>query len=343
VTVINAFGGRVALRVSPRSVLVGVATVVLILVVAVVTLTTGDFPMPPREVIRTLFGGGSALEEFVLNTLRLPRLLTGLLVGAALAVGGATFQSVSRNPLGSPDIVGFTQGAATGALIVIVVLHGSNTQITLGALITGLATAIVVHLLAMKRGVQGYRLILIGIGVAAMLTAANGYLITRANLADAQAAAVWLTGSLNGRDWSQVYPIAIALVVLLPIAMYLGRGLRMLELGDDTARALGVPAERVRVSAVLVGVSLAAIATASAGPIVFVALTAPQVTQRLTRAPGPNIVPTALTGALLLSASDLIAQRIFAAAQLPVGVVTGVLGGIYLAWLLSREWRKGCG
>lgn len=334
---LSAFGGRVALRVLPRSVLVSLATVVLILVVAVITLTTGDFPLP----LRALFGGGNALDDFVLNTLRLPRLLTGLLVGAALAVGGATFQSVSRNPLGSPDIVGFTQGAATGALIVIVVLHGSNAQIALGALLTGLATAIVVYLLAMKRGVQGYRLILVGIGVAAMLTAANGYLITRANLADAQAAAVWLTGSLDGRDWTQVYPIAIALVILLPIALSLGRGLRMLELGDDTARALGVPAERVRVGAVAVGVALAAIATASAGPIVFVALTAPQVTRRLTTAPGPNIVPTALTGALLLSASDLIAQRILASAQLPVGVFTGVLGGIYLAWLLSREWRKG--
>jgi iron complex transport system permease protein len=117
----------------------------------------------------------------------------------------------------------------------------------------------------------------------------------------------------------------------------------MLELGDDTARALGVPAERVRVGAVLVGVALAAIATASAGPIVFVALAAPQVTQRLTRIPGPNIVPTALTGAFLLCASDLIAQRLFDPTELPVGVFTGVLGGIYLAWLLSREWRKGRG
>ena len=342
-TVLNAFRGRIALRVLPRSLVVCVATVAAILVVAAITLTTGDFPLPLGEVIRTLFGGGSALDEFVVNTLRLPRLLTGLLVGAALAVGGATFQSVSRNPLGSPDIIGFTQGAATGALIVIVVLHGSNPQIALGALITGLGTAIVVYLLAMKRGVHGYRLILVGVGVAAMLTATNGYLITRANLADAQAAAVWLTGSLNGRDWSQVYPIAIALLVLLPIAMYLGRGLRLLELGDDTARALGVAAERVRVGAVLVGVALAAIATASAGPIVFVALAAPQVTRRLTRVPGPNIVPTALTGAFLLSASDLVAQRIFDPVELPVGVFTGVLGGIYLAWLLSREWRKGRG
>jgi iron complex transport system permease protein len=343
VTVLRAVGGRIALRVLPRSVLVCLGTVVLILFVAAITLTTGDFPLPLGEALRTLFGGGSPLDEFVLNTLRLPRLLTGLLVGAALAVGGSMFQSVSRNPLASPDIVGFTQGAATGALLVIVVLHGSTTQIALGALISGLATAIAVYLLAVRRGVHGYRLILIGVGVAAMLTAANGYLITRANLADAQAAAVWLTGSLDGRDWTQVYPIAIAVLVLLPVAVYLGRGLRMLELGDDTAKALGVATDRVRIGAVLVGVALTAVATASAGPIVFVALSAPQVTQRLTGVPGPNIVPTALTGALLLSASDLVAQRIFDPTQLPVGVFTGVLGGIYLAWLLGREWRKGLG
>ncbi|HEY4460061.1 MAG TPA: iron chelate uptake ABC transporter family permease subunit, partial [Pseudonocardiaceae bacterium] len=137
--------------------------------------------------------------------------------------------------------------------------------------------------------------------------------------------------------------LAIALAMLLPTAMYLGRGLRMLGLGDDTARGLGVPVERVRIGAVLVGVALAAIATASAGPIIFVALAAPQVAQRLTGVPGPNIVPSALTGALLLAASDLVAQRVFEPAQLPVGVFTGVLGGIYLAWLLSREWRKGRG
>jgi iron complex transport system permease protein len=341
--VFKAFGGRVLLRLDPRAVAVCAAMVVVILVVGAITLTTGDFPLPLGEMIRTLFGGGNALDEFVVNTLRLPRLLTGLLVGAALGVGGATFQSVSRNPLGSPDIIGFTQGAATGALTVIVLVHGSNFQIALGALIGGVGTALVVYLLANRHGVQGYRLILIGIGVAAMLTSANSYLITRANLADAQAAAVWLTGSLDGRDWSEFDPVAIAVVVLLPIAVYLGRSLRMLELGDDTARALGIAAEPVRLAAVIVGVGLAAVATASAGPIVFIALAAPQVTRRLTGAPGPNIIPTALTGATLLAASDLAAQRIFAPNQLPVGVLTGALGGIYLAWLLSREWRRGRG
>jgi len=294
-------------------------------------------------VVQTLFGGGSGAQRFIIETLRLPRLLTGLEVGAALGVGGAIFQSISRNPLGSPDIIGFNTGAATGALIVILVLHGSMYEISAGALIGGIGTALVVYLMAMKRGVQGYRLILIGIGIAAMLASVNSYLITRADLADAQSAAVWLTGSLNGRGWEQVRPVTIALVVLLPLAIWLGRDLRMLELGDDTARGLGINAERVRLTAVVVGVGLAAVGTAAAGPIAFIALSAPQVARRLTNVAGPNIVASALTGALLLAASDLAAQRVFAPTQLPVGVATGALGGLYLAWLLSREWRKGRG
>jgi iron-siderophore transport system permease protein len=335
--------GGLSVRVPARSCAVAVVLLALIVVVGAVTLSTGDYQVPPSELVPALFGQGNAAVHFIVVTLRLPRLLTGLLVGAALAVGGAIFQSVSRNPLGSPDIVGFDSGAATGALLVILLAHGSMPEIATGSVVGGVGTALLVYLLAVKRGVQGFRLILVGIGLAAMLSSANAYLMTRANITDAQSAAVWLTGSLNGRGWEQVVPVALALVVLLPLAVLLGRGLRVLELGDDTARGLGVRAEGVRLAAVVVGVGLAAVATACAGPIGFVALAAPQVARRLTKVPGPNVLPSALTGALLLAASDLAAQRVFGDTELPVGVATGVLGGLYLAWLLSREWRRGRG
>jgi len=330
-----------SLRLDVRALAVEVALLVLLLVIGAVTLTTGDFHVPLPDVIRTIFGGGTALDHFVIETLRLPRLLTGTLVGAALGVGGAIFQSLSRNPLGSPDIIGFDTGAATGALLVILLVHGSMTEVAGGAIVGGVATALVVYLLAMKRGVQGYRLILIGIGIAATLSSVNSYLITRANITDAMVAAVWLTGSLNGRGWEHVRPIALALLILLPLAGRLGRDLRLLELGDDTGRALGINAERVRLAAIVVGVGLAAVATASAGPIGFVALAAPQIAHRLTQVPGPNVLASALTGAVLLTASDLAAQRIFAPTELPVGVMTGVVGGAYLAWLLGRQWKRG--
>lgn len=341
--VLGTRGGAISVRVQTRTLLVVVLLITSIVLVSAVTLSTGDYHIPLGDVVRTLLGNGTGPQDLVVHTLRLPRLLTGILVGAALGVGGAIFQSLSRNPLGSPDIIGFDTGAATGALIVILIWHGTMFQIAAGSIVAGVGTAVIVYLLAIKRGVNGFRLILVGIGIAAMLTSVNDYLLTRADIHDAQVAAGWLIGSLNGRGWDQVRPVALALLVLLPAAVWIGRHLRMLELGDDSAKALGIHAERSRLAGILVGVGLAAVATACAGPIGFIALPAPQIARRLTGVPGPNVVPSALTGALLLITSDLAAQRIFAPTPLPVGVATGVVGGLYLAWLLTREWSRGRG
>lgn len=330
-------------RLDRRAIAVGCGLIVATLFAAALTLSTGDFHIPLADVIRTLTGRGTGTDSFVIMTLRLPRLTAAILVGAALGVGGAMFQSLTHNPLGSPDIVGFNTGAATGALVAILVLKGSMVEASVGALIGGTATAMAVYLLAFKRGVQGHRLILIGIGIAAMLTSVNWYLLTRANITDAQAAAAWITGSLNGRTWDHVIEIAWAVAILLPAAMWCGRGLRILQLGDDAATGLGARVEGIRLASILVGVGITAIAISVAGPIAFIALAAPQVAHRLTRSAGPDIAASALTGAFLLVAADLVAQRVFSPMQLPVGVATGAIGGVYLAWLLSREWRRGRG
>ena len=266
-------------------------------------------------------------------------MLTALLVGAAFGIAGAIFQSISRNPLGSPDIIGFTMGSVTGAFVVILLFDGSSLGIAVGAVGGGLVTAAIVYLLALRRGVQGYRLVLVGIGMSAMLLAVNDYLITRATRDDAFIAAHWMIGSVNGRGWEHVWPVAAALAVLVPAALVLSRPLTMLELGDDAARALGVSAERSRLALVFVAVGLTAVATASTGPIAFVALAAPQLARRLTRAAAPGLVPAALMGALLLAASDLAAQRLLSV-DLPVGIMTGAVGGIYLGWLLFGGWRR---
>ena len=211
-----------------------------------------------------------------------------MLIGVALGAAGAIFQSITRNPLGSPDIVGFVQGASAGAVLEIVVFGGGTFAIAAGAIVGGIGTAVIVYLLAMRGGAPGYRLILVGIGIGAMLVAVTDYLLTRSTLEEAQAANVWITGSLNGRGWEHVRPIAAALVVLAPVVALLARELRMLELGDEAARALGVGVARSRLALVFVAVALTAVATASAGPIVFVALAAPQIARRLTRAGGPG-------------------------------------------------------
>ncbi|MFI1563346.1 FecCD family ABC transporter permease [Streptomyces sp. NPDC020490] len=338
--VLRAPGG-ISLRLDVRAVTVVVLLLLAALTAGVALIGTGDFPIPAGDVLKTLLGNGSAGQEFIVNELRLPRVLVGLLVGASLGLGGALFQAVTRNPLGSPDVLGLGQGATAGALTVIVLFSGSAAQVTLGALVGGLATGLALHLLAWKRGVHGYRLVLVGVGVSAVVTAVNGYLLTVSDIVDAARAVVWMTGSLDGRDWDQVRPLLAVCAVLVPLVLAGARGLRMMEMGDDVANALGVRVERVRALLLVAAVLLTATATAAAGPVAFVALTAPQLARRLTRSPGPNLLPSLCMGATLLVTADWAAQRVFGADRLPVGVVTGVLGGAYLLWLLVSERRAG--
>ncbi|MEV6810022.1 iron chelate uptake ABC transporter family permease subunit [Streptomyces sp. NPDC051132] len=333
--------GGLSLRLDPRALLVVVLLLAAAGAAGVALIGTGDARIPAADVLRTLAGQGTAYQDFIVNELRLPRVLVGLLVGASLGLGGALFQSVSRNPLGSPDVLGLSQGSTAGALVVIVLLSGSAAQVTVGALAGGLATGLAVYALAWKRGVHGYRLVLVGIGVNAIATAVNGYLLTKADLVDATRAVVWMTGSLSGRDWAQVWPLLGLCAVVVPLVLVNARGLRMMEMGDDTAHALGVRVQRVRLLLMVSAVLLTAAATAAAGPVSFVALTAPQLARRLTRSPGPNLVPSLCMGAVLLVAADWASQRAFGADQLPVGVVTGVLGGAYLLWLLVAERKAG--
>ncbi|MET8686238.1 iron chelate uptake ABC transporter family permease subunit [Streptomyces sp. NPDC004732] len=333
--------GGLSVRLDVRTTVVVTLLVVAALVSGVVLIGTGDFDIPAADVVRTLFGNGDAGQEFIINDLRLPRVLVGLLVGAALGLGGALFQSIARNPLGSPDVLGLGQGATAGALTMIVLFKGSAVEVAGGALVGGLVTGLAIYLLAWKRGVHGYRLILVGIGVSAFITAINGYLLTKADFVDAARSVVWMTGSLNGRDWAQVWPLLVLCAVLVPLVLVYGRPLRMLEMGDDVANSLGVRVERTRFVLLGASVLLTAAATAAAGPVSFVALTAPQLARRLTRSPGPNLMPAMFMGATLLIVADWASQRAFGADQLPVGVVTGVLGGVYLLWLLVTQRKAG--
>lgn len=334
-------GKGLSFRVDVRALVVIVVLAAVAAGAAIVLIGSGDYAMTPGEVVSTLFGHGTFQQEFIVTDLRLPRVLVGLLVGAALGVGGAVFQTVSRNPLGSPDVLGFGQGATVGALMVIILSQGGAAAVAGGAVVGGLVTGVVVYLLAWKRGMHGYRLVLVGIGSAAMLTAAAQYLITKANLVDATRAVVWTAGSLDGRDWAQVWPLLVVCGLLIPLVLGHGRALRMMEMGDDAAYALGVRVERTRLVLMGCAVLLVAVATAAAGPITFVSLSAPQLARRLTRSPGPNLAPAAFMGAALLLVADWIAMDAFGDRQLPVGVVTGVLGGCYLLWLLVSERRAG--
>lgn len=335
--------GRLSVRVHRRTLAVCLALTAVVAAAIAVSVSVGDFPVPLAEVLPAIAGVGDPSSEFIVRTLRLPRAVTGALVGAAFGTSGAVFQSLTRNPLASPDLIGINAGAMAAAVAAIVWLAGSSATISVAALGGASVTAAVMYVLAYRRGVTGYRLVLIGIGVDAVLRAVTSYLLTRADLFEAQQAMVWLTGSLNGRSWDHVVPVVVALAVLLPATLLLGRQLRLLELGDDAARGLGVRVEPARLALVAAAVALAAVATASAGPIAFVALIAPQIARRLARGPGAPLVAAALVGAALVLVADLVARRAFSPTELPVGVVTGLIGAPYLLWLLARANRIGAG
>lgn len=336
-TVEGTIRSRVGIR--PRAVVVGVAALLGATLVSVLSLGTGEYPIAPADVVGTLLGRGTTAQDFIVNELRLPRTVTALLVGMALAAGGAVFQSLVRNPLGSPDVLGITNGASTAALAV-VILGGTSTQLSLAAVAGGLLAALLIQLIGGRHGLHGYRFILVGIGMAAILTGISGYLLTRGVQMENARALLWLTGSLDGRDWQQAGPLLGVLAVTLPVLLLVcGPGLRILEMGDDSAAALGVPVDVLRTGALFTAALLVSCAAAAAGPVAFVALIAPHLAKRLTRAPGPNLVPSIATGALLLVGADYLAQH--GPKPLPVGVVTGIVGGAYLVWLLTTERKAG--
>lgn len=325
----------------PRSTVVCLLLIANTLAVGVWSIMVGDFPLSAGQVLRAVFGDGGKDAEFIVDQLRLPRTLTAMLVGAALGMSGAVFQSISRNPLGSPDIIGFESGAAFGAVIVITVLHGSSMQVAMGAVAGGLGTALLVYFLAYQRGLAASRLVLVGIGIGFATSAGVDYMITRAQIYDVQRAAVWLTGSLNGRNWGHVWTVAVALAALAPLILLAQRSLNRLELGDDTAAALGVRVNRVKLGLLLLAVGLAALSVAAAGPIVFVAFVSGPIARRLVSSPSACVLPAACVGAFLTTVADLLARRALAPTELPVGIATCVIGAPYLLWLLARRARTG--
>ncbi|MEK7418284.1 MULTISPECIES: FecCD family ABC transporter permease [Delftia] len=326
----------------PRPLAVGMALVVLALVLGVLLLGTGTLSLSPAEVLDSLLGTGSnPAAERIVQRVRLPRVLTAVFVGASLGMAGAIFQSISRNALGSPDVIGFTTGAASGAIALIVLGDAGPLWTSLAAVLSGMATAAVVLALSGgRRAAGGYRLVLVGIGVGATLSGLNTILLVMGDLDRAVAAQRWLAGSLSARTWAHVVPAALGFIAIVPVVLWCARRINLLELGDDAATQLGVNVPRTRLTMVMAAVALTAIATAAAGPIAFIALAAPQVARRLGLSPDVPLFTAAAMGAVLLLAADMLSQWAPVRLHLPIGLVTGLLGGVYLLWLLFRT-RKG--
>lgn len=337
-TVAVVLAGRRARR-RRRAIVIAVLAV-LALVVFVASLMIGDTVYPLDEVVRVILGQRVPGASFSVGELRLPRAVLALLVGVAFGMAGITFQTMLRNPLAAPDIIGITTGASAAAVFAIVILSLDDTAVSFFALGGAVITAGAIYLLANRSGFAGARLILIGIGVAAMLQSGVSYVLSRAAAWDLQTAMQWLAGSLNGASWDTVVPMALAFAVLGPLLLLQSRHLDALRLGDDSAASLGVRVELTRVSLILAAVALLAFATAASGPVAFVAFMAGPIAARLLGPGGSLLLPAGLVGALLVLLADLLGQFAFGN-RYPVGVITGALGAPYLIFLLARTNRSG--
>lgn len=328
------FGG-LAFRVNVRTLAMIAVSLLLALVLAAWALTLGSFRLPISDVVGALTGGGSDDARFIVRELRLPRVLAALLVGPMLAMSGAIFQGLVRNPLVSPDIIGINAGAAFAAVLWIVT--GRPLEVLPFVAFAGAAlAAAAVYLLSWQGNVSGARLVLVGIGINAMLTAGTSYLIIRAEINEASRAVLWMTGSVYASTWGDVRVLALALAILAPLAVALMWPLRVMQVGDLTARSVGLPLERTRLALILIACGLSAVAVAIAGPVGFVALMVPHFARMLAGPIGGGVfVFAGVLGGLLVLGSDMIGQHALPVG-LPVGVITAALGAPYFLFLLYR-------
>lgn len=334
---------RARTRVARRTRLVTVILAVVLLVVVALSLSLGDYTVSWNHLLPAVFGSGDGSDVIVVQNLRLPRVVLAVPVGIAFGMSGAVFQSLARNPLASPDILGITAGGSLFAVVGLTLFGLAGLSLSLAATLGALLTAALIYGLAYRKGLSSYRLILMGIGVGAVAAALTQYFWTRAHTYDAASAALWLSGSLSGRGWDNIAPILVFLAVLVPAALVLTKQLSVLELGDDSAMAVGLNVQRARLLLLVVAVGLAGAGIGAAGPVAFVAFVSGPIARRLCRSPAPALLPAGLFGAILVVVGDHIGRTVVPNTEISVGILTGIIGAPYLLWLLTRTNRTGQG
>ena len=331
--------GPVSALIQSRVIVIGVAGLILAGTLLVIGLIVGDFPIGAWDALGEAFWARGGEFDFIVNTLRFPRVIVAILAGMCLGMSGAIFQALINNPLVSPDIIGVNTGAAVFAVLILAT--GKNIGLLPVAAFGGaLGAAAIIYLLAWNRGVSGSRLVLVGVGVQALLGAVITFITVRFPIERIAAAARWQAGSLFGVSWADARTLTIGLLLLTPAAFVLTQRLRLLQLGDEAAAGLGIHVERDRLALIAVASGLAAVAVAVIGPLGFVALLAPHMVRLMVgQLTGGTLLLTAVVGGAFLLSADLIAQRLFAPTSLPAGVVTGAIGGPYFLFLLARYNR----
>ncbi len=313
------------------------------LVLFVLTMMVGSYAVSAPDVLASVLHlKDDPSVDFIVRDLRLPTAIAGLAVGVALGISGQLFQRVLGNPLASPDFVGISSGASLFAVSSIVLFDASSTVISGSALVGALLSALLIYLLAWRDGITGYRFILIGIGISQLMLSLIGYIVSHASIHEAREAMTWLVGTVGQAGSGELRTLVVGLAVLLPVIVGLERSLRALELGDDTAKALGARVELNRLGLLGASIMLVGFAVAVAGPIMFVALIAGPIAQRLVGRAAGGIMAAGCTGAIITLGADLISHQVLPV-DLPTGVVTGLIGAPYLIWLLVTVNREGRG
>jgi iron complex transport system permease protein len=335
-----AFSGRV----NPQTLAFTVLTLAILMAVSGLALYLGNYPLTTAEISTILFQQGDETPDIVIWYHRLPRLLVGIGAGAAFGVSGALIQDMLRNPLASPDIVGFSSGAASGALFT-VMLTGSSFWVLPGAMVGGVLSAALVLALAWNKGLSSARLVLTGLALSLFLMALVDIMMAQLDLLTAADIMKWLVGAFPSPEWGDAVLIFGALIILGPFALWQGFALKSLALGDDIATGLGLNVSTTRLKILFLSVGLTACAVGVAGPLPFVAFAANPIARRLSAASGAGngspLLGAAAVGACLTVLADLVCRSLPIGADLPIGVFTAMIGAPLLMWQLTLEIRKG--
>ncbi|WP_341368074.1 iron chelate uptake ABC transporter family permease subunit [Yoonia sp. BS5-3] len=331
--------GPLSARPPRRLVLINISLVLAILLIAFQKLVGGSYPVSISDVFAAVQGQADPITSMIILDHRAPRVLVAIGVGLAFGLAGEMIQTVLRNPLASPDIIGFSAGASTGA-IAAVILTGSAGVVFLGAMFGGIVVATAVMALSWNKSIAPGQLVLIGIGVSMTVSVFNDLLMTSFDITRAAEIAKWLVGSLEARDWNDVTLVWIGLLILGPLAFWRQFHLARLALGEDTATVLGISVNITRIISLILALGLVAVAVGTAGPLPFVAFVAGPIAHGLNKAPRPSLLTAGLIGALVTLIADAIAGSLPGGLVLPAGIFTSLFGAPVLIWILILESRK---
>lgn len=320
--------------------IVEVILILLVIILSVLMMTVGNTFYSPRTVVQVLAGKDMGNATFTILTLRLPRMIAGIATGFSFGLAGSVFQTMLRNPLANPNIIGITSASSAGAVFCILILHAGGSIVFGGSILVATITAVLIYFLSKMKKYSTGRLILVGIGFQALMNSAVSYFLLIGNEKDIAGALRWMSGSLNGVQMTSNYLLLVVMVICIPFILFYARSLKILELGEQSATTMGVNTNRARGILLVSSVILVAVATATTGPIAFVSFLSGPIAKRITGHGNSSPVIAGLFGVVLVLAADIIGQQAFAI-RFPVGVITGLLGAPYLIYLLIRMNRHG--